>query len=119
MGPARDRGVVPRPLPSRIAAFFDHATTIGRPLLTTPLAGDAARELLRAAMSSLAYLGAARRAASAAERRAKLALTVEALDEAVFWLEYLQRTRLSEDSGLRDLIASGRVLLTEIAGELE
>jgi four helix bundle protein len=69
------------------------------------------KQLVRSSSSSVANYRAVRRARSQNEFFAKLSLTVEEMDESIFWLEMIVFTNILPQDRLSDLIDEGSQLL--------
>lgn len=79
-------------------------------LPSKPGARNAVEQLNSCASSAAANYRAACRARSRAEFISKLGTVVEESDEAVYWLEYVQQTRLLPESELSALLDEARQL---------
>jgi len=73
------------------------------------------KQLVRSSSSSASNYRAVRRSRSQNEFFAKLSLTVEELDESVFWLEMLVFTDIVAAERLADLLDEGQQLLKILA----
>ncbi|RIV20574.1 four helix bundle protein [Fibrisoma montanum] len=69
------------------------------------------QQLIRSSSSAAANFRAVRRGRSQKEYFAKLSVTIEELDESLFWLETLVSTDLMPEHRLADLIDEGYQLL--------
>jgi len=73
------------------------------------------KQLVRSSSSAACNYRAIRRARSQNEFFAKLSITVEELDESVFWLDTLIFTEIVSSDRLADLIDEGNQLLKILA----
>ena len=69
------------------------------------------RQLIRSSSSAAANFRAVRRGRSQKEYYAKLSITLEELDESLFWLETLTFTEIIPESRLTALVDEGYQLL--------
>lgn len=69
------------------------------------------KQLVRSSSSSASNYRAVRRSRSQNEFFAKLSLTIEELDESLFWLEMLVFTDIIAEERLNDLLDEGQQLL--------
>ncbi|MEQ1909549.1 MAG: four helix bundle protein [Vicinamibacterales bacterium] len=76
---------------------------------------EVGRQLLRSATGTAANYRAACRGRSRREFIAKLGVAVEEVDETVFWLELIDRARLSEQATLKPLHAEAQELRAILA----
>lgn len=73
------------------------------------------QQLIRSSSSAAANFRATRRGRSSKEYYAKLSITIEELDESIFWLESLVLTEIIAEYRLKDLIDEGYQLLKILA----
>lgn len=92
---------------------MDFAVTVAKqvePLYASIVTRETASQLADAASSVGSNYRAACVARSHAEFRAKLGVALEEADEAVYWLEYLQRTGRAKEPGWLALLKEAREL---------
>jgi four helix bundle protein len=96
---------------TRLKQFMLRCILVFRKLPNAYEAQHFGKQLVRSSSSSAANYRAVRRARSQNEFFAKLSLTVEEVDESVFWLEMLVFTNILPQERLSDLIDEGSQLL--------
>jgi four helix bundle protein len=95
---------------ARTARFAVGVAVFVRPLLSSALTRDSARQLLRAATGVAANYRATGRSRSRAEFAARIGIVVEEADECVYWLEFLEAAELVRGRDLPSLLAEAREL---------
>jgi four helix bundle protein len=96
---------------TRLKQFMLRCILVFRKLPNAYEAQHFGKQLVRSSSSSAANYRAVRLARSQNEFFAKLSLTVEEVDESVFWLEMLVFTNILPQERLSDLIDEGSQLL--------
>ena len=102
-------------LEQRLKAFALRCVRVFRSLSTAYEAQHFGKQLVRSSSSAAANYRAVRRGRSQNEFFAKLSITIEELDESVFWLEMLIYADLIPSEKLSDLIDEGSQLLKILA----
>ena len=95
----------------RLKQFMLRCIHVFRKLPSAYEAQHFGKQLVRSSSSSAANYRAVRRSRSQSEFFAKLSVTVEELDESIFWLEMLIFTDIVNQERLSDLIDEGTQLL--------
>lgn len=95
----------------RIKGFMLRCVKVCRTLPDTYESRHFGHQLIRSSSSSAANFRAVRRARSQNENYAKLSVTLEELDESLFWLETLIDLDLMALTRLSDLLDEGYQLL--------
>ncbi|MEZ0485609.1 four helix bundle protein [Fibrella aquatica] len=102
-------------LERRLKQFMVRCVKVCRSLPKSYDAQHFSHQLIRSSSSAAANFRAVRRGRSTKEYYAKLSLSIEELDESVFWLETLILTELLPENRLSDLIDEGYQLLKILA----
>jgi len=102
-------------LEQRFKSFALRCLRVFRSLSTAYEAQHFGKQLLRSSSSAAANYRAVRRGRSHNEFFAKLSITIEELDESIFWLEMLIHADLVPADKLNDLIEEGGQLLKILA----
>ncbi|WP_020600413.1 four helix bundle protein [Spirosoma panaciterrae] len=98
-------------LEKRLKQFMLRCIKVYRTLSKDYDAQHFGHQLIRSSSSSAANFRAVRRGRSQKEYYAKLSVTIEELDESLFWLETLIFTELVPEHRLLDLIDEGYQIL--------
>ncbi|NEU66597.1 four helix bundle protein [Spirosoma agri] len=99
----------------RLKQFMIRCVNVYRILSKAYDAQHFGRQLIRSSSSAAANFRAVRRARSQKEYFAKLSITIEELDESLFWLETLIFTNHVPESRLKDLMDEGYQILKILA----
>lgn len=95
----------------RLKQFMLRCIHVFRKLPTAYEAQHFGKQLVRSSSSAAANYRAVRRSRSQNEFFAKLSLTIEELDESIFWLEMLAFTEIIPAERLSELMDEGLQLL--------
>lgn len=95
----------------RLKQFMLRCIQVFRKLPVAYEAQHFGKQLIRSSSSAACNYRAVRRARSQNEFFAKLSITVEELDESIFWLDTLAFTEIVASDRLADLIDEGNQLL--------
>ncbi|GAB4056459.1 four helix bundle protein [Spirosoma litoris] len=98
-------------LEKRLKLFMLRCVKVCRTLSKDYDAQHFGHQLIRSSSSAAANFRAVRRGRSQKEFYAKLSITLEELDEALFWLETLVFTDIISEHKLKDLIDEGYQIL--------
>lgn len=98
-------------LEKRLKLFMLRCVKVYRTLSKDYDAQHFGHQLIRSSSSAAANFRAVRRGRSQKEYFAKLSVTIEELDESLFWLETLIYTELVPEHRLADLIDEGYQIL--------
>lgn len=98
-------------LKERATRFALHSRCFGHELPDTPEGRHVRDQLFRCSTGMAANDSAACRGRSHRDFVAKLGIVVEEADEAVFWLLFIERSRLSQQPELAELLQEARELL--------
>ncbi|MFC5411846.1 four helix bundle protein [Larkinella bovis] len=98
-------------LERRLKMFMLRCVKVCRSLPTEFDAQHFGRQLLRSSSSAAANFRAVRRSRSQKEYYAKLSISLEELDESLFWLETLSLTEIVPEHRLAELSDEGYQLL--------
>ncbi|GAB2578415.1 four helix bundle protein [Spirosoma areae] len=95
----------------RLKTFMIRCVRVFRALPNAYEAQHFGKQLIRSSSSAACNYRAVRRARSKNEFFAKLSITVEELDESLFWLNTLIFTEIVPEERLRELIDEGHQVL--------
>ncbi|WP_228724251.1 four helix bundle protein [Spirosoma sp. KUDC1026] len=95
----------------RLTGFMVRCVKVCRTLPDTYEGRHFGHQLLRSSSSAAANFRAVRRGRSQKEYYAKLSITLEELDESLFWLETIITLELISENRLSDLLDEGSQLV--------